>query len=265
MSSGKYLIWSGENFKDFGVNFSEIYSFEQALEKLKQVELTKQGFLDEIGEYPEIFLPKDEFETNNEFQKRKELFEIARDKFYKEYKENRKAKLLEIDEFIEDSKSDILNSYLGKQDIQMQYNPEIEEFKINLKSRVINLDFNIAVKRDIAKEFKERVKNFDFLCEHNEREKIQIGTKKVKVGSKKVKVGTEKIKFAIFFTRNEAIYKEEPIYKEKPLYKYKSIADDKKFLNIIEISTYFNKQTFKVNKLFPVLNAEQQAIKRIRK
>ena len=39
-----YLIWSGENFKDFGVNFWNIESFEEAIERVKEKKLEKLGF-----------------------------------------------------------------------------------------------------------------------------------------------------------------------------------------------------------------------------
>ncbi|EJF06042.1 Protein of unknown function (DUF1566), partial [Thiovulum sp. ES] len=111
-----YLIWNGKDLEDFGISANSFDDFrEKAFKK----------FLD----------PKDEFETENEFQERANIFE---------------------------KEKNFLNLYFGKQEIEMTYSPEKAEFDVKVNFWNISIDFQIEIPRNIARNFKSSVKNFDF-------------------------------------------------------------------------------------------------------
>jgi hypothetical protein len=57
------------------------------------------------------------------------------------------------------AKSGMLNAYFGIQNINMKYTADKTEFDVSINSFA---DFKVTVPRNIAKEFKEQVKSFDF-------------------------------------------------------------------------------------------------------
>ncbi len=90
-----------------------------------------------------VALPKDEFETAIEYKVR-----------------------------VKKEKSEVLNSWFGKQNISMNYNPESEFFAVNI-NHIIN--FDIAVPRNEAKDFKSNVKNFTIFFKENNSELVAVG------------------------------------------------------------------------------------------
>jgi len=86
-----YLIWSGENFKDFRVDFFNVYSFEEAINRVRDKKIENSGFQDKTTIFLKTFItnklnPRDyEFETDIEFQRRKRIFEIQEVKKKKEF------------------------------------------------------------------------------------------------------------------------------------------------------------------------------------
>ncbi len=286
-----YLIWSGRNFKDFGVDFKNIYSFKRAIEKVENSELEMMGFkntdynsLQNIF-IPKVLSPKDEFETEAEYQNRKrrfelaekerrKLFELKKKEAQEKFEKMRKEKLSQISQKIKKMKGDILNSYLGEQKIEMKYNPELKEFNVSTSSRFFSFFFKIKIPRDIAREFKEKVKNFDFLCKYkdgyeNVKYDVKVGTKRVKSGEKRVKVGIRKKKIGIeiknyfwFFNiekilfEEEPIYNNEPIYKEEPIYEKQIRREKRTELRIVKARKKFKNRLFEAKLDFDILMEE---------
>jgi hypothetical protein len=93
-----------------------------------------------------LALTKGEFETTSEFESR-----------------------------IEKEKNEIFNSWLGTQNISMQYNPDREVFSVEEKS--FGFKFGLSVPRSEAREFKKAVKNFDFIFEERGKNLYIIGAK----------------------------------------------------------------------------------------
>ena len=168
-----YLIWSGENFKDFGVDFLEIESFEDAIERVKEKKLEELDFKNDIGYFSKTLAPKNEFETILEFEKRKKLFEIEKKRFQNNYQKKRNDILTKIEKEIEESKSNILNSWLGKQNIEMSYTSEIEKFDISINNSLLYFEFQIKVPREIAQSFKREVKIFECVCQYEGNKKLK--------------------------------------------------------------------------------------------
>jgi hypothetical protein len=152
-NGNSYLIWNGKDLKDFGVPAS---SFEQFQEKVLEDILKRENF---YREFAEKLKPKDEFELDSEFQTRKKKFGLKKKNFELEQKKRREKREKEILKEL-----NFLNLYLGKQKVELKYNPEKAEFdvKVNLSDISISIDFKIEIPRNIAKNFKENVKNFDF-------------------------------------------------------------------------------------------------------
>jgi hypothetical protein len=69
----------------------------------------------------------------------------------------------------------VLNSWLGKQSIEMEYNPNSQIFSVSEKS--LEIDFEIFVPFDRAKNFKSETRNFDFLFEEKNGELLLVGAK----------------------------------------------------------------------------------------
>jgi len=288
-----FLIWSGINFKDFGVNLGRATSLENAIEIVENHKLADLGFQNENVIFSKKFVdkelpPKDEFETEVEFQKRKHRFELGeteRKKLFKlrkkqaqeKYTNLREEKRLKISQKLKKFYNPILNSYLHEQQIEMKYNAEESLFDITVKNWLMSFDFQLQVPRNIAREFKNEVKNFEFLCHYSNEEKIlkhkirvgtkkvQVGVNKVQVGVNKIKIGTEIVKFGLIFAKEEPVYEEEPIYEETPIYKKEPIYEEqsrkekKMEFRILEVRKIFRNQIFKAKIDFDILLEEMKA------
>ncbi len=287
-----FLIWSGKDFKDFGIGFDGVINFREAIKKLEDKELRNLGFEDEYTVFTKVFVskrlnPKDEFETQVEFEKRKHrlelgeqerrrLFDLKKEKAQQKYSRMRKAKLERISSQLTKFYGPILNTYLGKQHVQMRYNPEESLFDVTLKNWLIELFFQIKVPRDIAREFKDEVEDFEFLCIYEDKEvitkhklkvgtkKIQIGINKNQVGVNKIKIGTEVIKTGLLFYSEEPVYEEhiiyedEPIYEEQPIYEKQIRKEQKEELRIIGVQKEFQNKIFKAEINFDILLEEMK-------
>jgi curved DNA-binding protein CbpA len=62
------------------------------------------------------------------------------------------------------AKSGMLNAYFGVQNINMKYTAEKTEFDVSINGFA---NFKITIQRNIAREFKEQVKSFDFNFDRN--------------------------------------------------------------------------------------------------
>jgi hypothetical protein len=135
ISKAGKLVWTGKDFKYGEINILSNPTFENAIEKA----LSK----DELS-------PKDEFETTSEFENRKKDFE------------NRKEK----------EKSNILNSWLGNQSLNLEYNADNEFFNLSINSF---LKFQLSVPRSSAKEFKATTKHFNIFFEEKKKKLYIVG------------------------------------------------------------------------------------------
>jgi hypothetical protein len=135
-----FYIWNGKDIEDFGIS---VNTFKEFKDKYLNELLKRENF----GKLQ----PKDEFETESEFRQREIDFQRRKDRRSKE--------LLE--------KTNFLNSYLGSQKVEMKYNPEKGVFDVKFSNRFFDGNFQIEIPRNIAKEFKSKVKNFDFHFSEN--------------------------------------------------------------------------------------------------
>jgi hypothetical protein len=178
------LVWSGENIRDFGVSEKlSFLEFEKAV--LGKIEKDEKAQKDNLAKelksklppknanFSKSLEPKDEFETELEFQQRKRAFELEKKRFELDYKKRRdnqiSENLMEVEKISLDrsSKSEMLNSYLGKQSIEMKYLAEKSEFSVKVKNRLFSSDFQIEVSRNIAREFKSEIESFEFRFSEN--------------------------------------------------------------------------------------------------
>jgi len=103
-------------------------------------QILSQSFTEVISEYKtsfEVLEERTEFETSSDFEARK------------------KSYLKNI------NKSRALDLWLGEQDITMNYNADIEKFTVT--ENHYNISFQFPVSIENAKDFKEKVKSFNFL------------------------------------------------------------------------------------------------------
>jgi Leucine-rich repeat (LRR) protein len=148
------LVWNGKNIRDFGVKAKDFETFVEFVKGIIDFKAPSKN-----ANFSKSLEPKDEFETDLEFQKREKKFELEKRKFELDYKRERDNQISEIEKEVENSKSEIFNSYLGKQSIEMKYLAEKSEFEVSVNSI---LHFQIEVSRNIAREFKAEIKSFDF-------------------------------------------------------------------------------------------------------
>ena len=132
------LIWNGESEnKIFASNWKNaIAEYKKKFEPLK---------------------PQGEFEKTSVFEERKE-------KYFKDIQNN-----------VNSSKEQILNLWLGSQNISMKYNPDIEKFSVT--ENRFGIKFQIYVPLEEAKNFKENIKRFYFLFEENGKNIELVGAK----------------------------------------------------------------------------------------
>lgn len=177
------LIWSGEYnyFADLPYSGS---TFKEVLDNEFKYELKEAGFEKETKLYMKTFsfnktlYPKGEYETTAEFKYRKLSFnqekEVAKKIFRDKYKTGKAHKIQEINKYLADNRKSIFNSWLGKQNIKMKYNAEIEKFDVSVNDF---LNFQISVPRKEAREFKKGVKSFDIYFEYRNSWLWVIGAK----------------------------------------------------------------------------------------
>ena len=171
-----HYVWNGRNLKDFKIDLNSIFSFEEAKNlvlknrevkrkaNIKQT-LIQEKLVFEKANSTKKLEPKDEFETDFEFQNRRNKFEIEKEIFEVNYQNRRKERIQELESQIlveEINEKELFNSFLGSQKIEMQYDANSEVFDVRTEISVTDFDFQIQIPRKIAREFKQQVTNFDF-------------------------------------------------------------------------------------------------------
>jgi hypothetical protein len=119
MTKAEKLVWSGKDFKYPKYYLKSLPTFEEAIDEA---------------------IPKEEFETIEEYEKIKER-----------------------------EKSDILNSWLGEQNIEMKYHGDFFYVSVNGYLR-----FKFPVSNIYANQFKKQVKNFNFIFEQKNQKLVLI-------------------------------------------------------------------------------------------
>jgi hypothetical protein len=174
-----FYIWNGKEIQDFGISANTFKEFKDKILKniLKEENRQKSILKKELdsklppekANFSEKLEPKDdEFETENEFQQRKAKFELQKKQFELNYKKERNKQISQNLERVQKislkrpTGLEFLNSYLGSQKVEMKYNPEKGLFDVKYSNKFFDGSFQIEIPRNIAREFKSKVKNFDF-------------------------------------------------------------------------------------------------------
>jgi hypothetical protein len=174
-----FYIWNGKEIQDFGISANTFKEFKDKILKniLKEENRQKSILKKELdsklppekANFSEKLEPKDdEFETENEFQQRKAKFELQKKQFELNYKKERNKQVSQNLERVQKislkrpTGLEFLNSYLGSQKVEMKYNPEKGLFDVKYSNKFFDGSFQIEIPRNIAREFKSKVKNFDF-------------------------------------------------------------------------------------------------------
>ncbi len=88
-------------------------------------------------------------------------FEVFKNRVISSFKKSEFETTIEFEKRIKEIESELLNSYLGNQDITMKYNADNSSFLVTIDE---GLTCKISVPRDIAPNFKSSIKNFIVRC-----------------------------------------------------------------------------------------------------
>ncbi len=135
------------------LNIKKESTFEKTLQNYikNKIELEKKTIIS----FNQQFKVRDEFETDIEFQIRKIEFEQKKIKFNNIQSDKINNFLAETS--TKEFKENVLNFFLGKQNISMEYNVDTQNFNI----LVNQIKFNLLIPREIAREFKTQIKFFN--------------------------------------------------------------------------------------------------------
>lgn len=132
------------------------------------VESNIQNKIDDYKPFEEVFKKQSEFEPDIAYKIREIEFEQKNIRYETEKKSY--IDTLKVNLLSKESKEKILDFFLGKQNISMQYNANIQTFTI----RVNDFNFEMTIPLDVAPEFKETINSFNIYFDFQKSAIVEI-------------------------------------------------------------------------------------------